>query len=178
MSSPNPQKPEPSTAASLVRAFAIFGAAIAALIAVIVAWALLSGDDRPAVASATRRAEPLRGVALYRIRYGFRICSRAALHNCTARHGEGERDRIYALGTIQSVPSCDTQFEDALGLCPASADSALSEDAARARCMAGRGVVKYDLGTVADPRDEHLPAGGFRLECDEGTAGGTFAEGI
>jgi hypothetical protein len=132
----------------------------------------------------------LQGVALYKGRATFRICSRTDLHRCTVRWGysnNGLRGTLASrpIPLVRAVPVCETQPAFAEEHC-GSTDALSFGDAATmettATCMDGYGAIYRDGSRFRqiDPRDEreHLPAGTMRIDCAEGYLEGAFDDAV
>lgn len=128
----------------------------------------------------------LQGIALYKGRAVFRVCSRTDLHRCLVRWGftnNGNRGTLASarIPLVRAVPSCETQVAHAVATCDGEA-ALLQADGAVATtamdCMDSYGVISRETGrfSTLDVRDEQLQLspGTMRIDCAEGYSTGSF----
>jgi len=120
-------------------------------------------------------------VAIYRETTGFRICAATELHDCRIRGGTVMgRDRVAVVPRIAPQVSCDGHAARARDECnrshPVTDYGNREQLRTFAECMARNGVVEGDATSLSDPREDHLSAKGFEMQCREGFRSGEFEQ--
>ncbi len=123
----------------------------------------------------------LERIAIYRPGAGLRVCPSTDLHDCRIRMGTMMgRDRLLTVPLIVAQAECDGQESRVREVCGRVARITDYGDAEQTRrhngCLAAGGVVEASATALTDPRDPHLDARAFEMECREGVKTGSFQE--
>jgi hypothetical protein len=134
---------------------------------------LFVSHPSPSGGAATRPA--LQRIAVQQSWSALFVCPSQELHRCELRYGTTQgRDLLFHNVAIHRAPSCDDQELGANARCEDAGAGYGSPD--RGRCLQQWGVFETLGAPRSDIRDEHLPPGQFRMECDEGGYSGTFSD--
>jgi hypothetical protein len=130
--------------------------------------------SRSSASGAAERRE-LQRIAVQQSWSALFVCPSQELHRCELRYGTTQgRDLLFHGVAIHSVPRCDDQELGANARCEDAGVGAGAPD--RGRCLQQWGVFQTLEAPRSDIRDDHLPPGQFRMECDEGGYSASFAD--
>lgn len=140
-------------------------------------------------AAPPNREARLSGVALYKSRIGFEVCSRQALHQCVVTFGTTAtlESTTIRLGPIDvgAVDSCENLGPRAVSACSDAGDGFLTPGGPSPpwiQCVARHGLLYRGSRTVTivDPRDENdlQRPGALHIGCLEGYRDGSFENSL